>query len=422
VKISGVKGMNDILPAEVGAWQRIEDLCREHFDLYGYREVRTPVVEETRLFARSIGEATDIVGKEMYTFTDRKGKKQLSLRPEGTAGAVRAYIEHSVQAKDPVSKWWYAGPMYRYERVQAGRYRQFHQIGAEALGVAGPGMDAELLVMLDRLLRQALKIADVTLLLNSLGDRADRAAYVTRLKAHLADHLDTLCEDCKRRFEQNPLRTLDCKVPGCQPVLEAAPAIGDHLSDPARAHFETVTGLLSEMGVPFELKPRLVRGLDYYNRTAFEFVAGGLGAQNTVCAGGRYDDLVKTLGGPDVPAIGFAMGVERLLMLAADSLVAGPAGPEVFLVAVGDEAFGACFRLMDRLRAAGVAAEMDLRGGSLKSQMRRADKVQARYAAVIGETEIAEGAAKLKDLRGDGASGPFPFEGLAGAIRDPRND
>ena len=250
-KLSGVKGMNDILPEDVGAWQRIESAVRARFSRYGYRELRTPVVEETALFARSIGEATDIVGKEMYTFTDRKGKKSLSLRPEGTAGAVRAYIEHAVYQKEPVAKWWYQGPMYRYERVQAGRYRQFHQIGAEAFGVADPGLDAELIVMLDGLLRHDLALPGVVLNLNSLGDAESRPRYLEALVAHLQGHLDILCEDCRRRLELNPLRTLDCKVPTCQPVLDAAPSLGDYLSDAAKAHFDEVLRLLDAMDVPY---------------------------------------------------------------------------------------------------------------------------------------------------------------------------
>ena len=399
-----MKGMNDILPEQIGpqrpisAWQRLENACRVRFDLYGYREVRTPVVEETRLFARSIGESTDIVGKEMYTFSDRKGKKLLSLRPEGTAGVVRAFVQHSVHTRDPITKWWYGGPMYRYERVQAGRYRQFHQIGAEAIGVAEPAMDAELLVMLDRLLRDDLRISPLKLLVNSLGDRADRTAYVDLLKSYLKKHLDSLCEDCRRRYEQNPLRALDCKVPDCQPVLDEAPQIGESLSEPARRHFEKVLALLGEMDIELEVRPRLVRGLDYYNRTCFEFVAGGLGAHDTVCAGGRYDDLVGSLGGPRLPAIGFAMGVERLVMLLPEDPNLEPEGPRVFFVYVGEESLETCFRLMEEMRESGVSAEMDFRGGSVKSQMRRADKKGARFAIVIGETEIATRRVSLKEL------------------------
>ncbi len=422
MKILGVKGMNDILPDPLGpmsVWQRIEAACRARFDRYGYREVRTPIVEETRLFARSIGEETDIVGKEMYSFTDRKGKKQLSLRPEGTAGVVRSYIQHSVHSKNPITKWWYGGPMYRYERVQAGRYRQFHQIGAEALGVAAPAMDAEMLLMLDGLLRHDLGIQSLTLLINSLGDRADRASYVQALRDYLGSHLTGLCEDCKKRYERNPLRALDCKVPPCQPILDKAPRIKAHLSSEARTHFDTVLELLSGMQVPFEIKPRLVRGLDYYNRTCFEFVAGGLGAHDTVCAGGRYDDLVKTLGGPSIPAVGFALGMERLVLLAPKELSRRPEGPAVFFVSVDEEAISTCFRLTESLRRAGLEAEMDQRGGSVKSQMRRADKVHARFAVVIGEQETSEGAAHIKDLRAGEevpVETPVSFEDLAAEI------
>jgi histidyl-tRNA synthetase len=415
-KLSGVKGMNDILPEDVGAWQRIESAVRARFSRYGYRELRTPVVEETALFARSIGEATDIVGKEMYTFTDRKGKKSLSLRPEGTAGAVRAYIEHAVHQKEPVAKWWYQGPMYRYERVQAGRYRQFHQIGCEAFGVADPGLDAELIVMLDGLLRADLRLPGVTLHLNSLGDRESRPRYLEALVAHLSKHVDELCEDCRRRLETNPLRTLDCKVPTCQAVLDDAPLLGEYLSEAARAHFDEVRRLLDAMDVPYVLRPRLVRGLDYYNRTCFEFVAGGLGAQNAVAGGGRYDGLVKTLGGPDVPAIGFAMGVERLVLSLGEGAAASP-GPAVFVVAAGDEAFLPVFRLVETLRTAGIAAELDPRRGSVKSQMRRADKLGAAYAVVVGEAELESGRAELKDLRAQGEGATVALDDLADTLR-----
>ncbi len=418
-KIKAVKGMNDILPEgigvtrPVGEWQRVEDVFRRVFGLYAYQEVRTPVIEETGLYARVIGEATDIVGKEMYTFLDRGGKKSFSLRPEGTAGVVRAYMEHSVSSRDPITKWWYSGPMYRYERVQAGRYRQFYQVGAEAIGVAEPTIDAELLVMLDGLLRRELGIQDVELYINTLGDGKDRQDYTAALRGYLGKYLAELCEDCSRRYEVNPLRALDCKVATCQPILEAAPLIEGSLSLEARKHFEVVLSLLSARNVQVKIKPRLVRGLDYYNRTCFEFVAGGLGAQNTICAGGRYDGLVETLGGPSTPAIGFAAGVERLLMAMGASSSASD-GPDIFYVAVGEEAIPYCFNLVEEARSSGLRADMDLRAGSVKSQMRRADKQKSRFVAVIGDTEVSVGAVQLKDMRVgelvDG--GPFEFSVL----------
>ncbi|MDF1562271.1 MAG: histidine--tRNA ligase [Deltaproteobacteria bacterium] len=394
--------MNDLLPAELVRWHRLEAAMRDRFDRYGYGELRTPLLEETRLFARSIGDETDIVGKEMYTFPDRKGKKQLSLRPEGTASAVRAYIQHSVHGAEPVTRWWYFGPMYRHERVQAGRYRQFYQVGAEALGSADPSLEAEVISLFDGFLRQDLGLGEVELQVNNLGDSEDRKAYAAALVAHLDGHLEVLCEDCRRRKVENPLRTLDCKVPGCQPVMEAAPRLEDHLGEAARVHFAEVLSLLDALGIAWVRNHRLVRGLDYYNRTCFEFVAGGLGAQNTVCAGGRYDGLVAQLGGPKTPAVGFAAGIERLVSLMSDA--APEDAPElVAVVPVGTEVFPACLRLVEELRREGLRVDFDPRRGSLKSQMRRADKLGARVALVIGEDELAAGRVPAKDLRLEGA-------------------
>jgi len=410
MKIRGVKGMNDLLPTENPAWAWVEERFREVFGRYGYSEVRTPIVEETALFARSIGDSTDIVGKEMYTFGDRSGKKSLSLRPEGTAGAVRAYIEHSWSGREPVAKWWYMGPMYRYERVQAGRYRQFHQAGAEIFGVADPAIDAELLVMLDYLFREVFSLPGVELRLNSLGDAEARPAYLAALREVMSPHREALCADCQRRLETNPLRLLDCKVPTCQPLVEGAPTLDAYLGDEARAHFEAVKGLLDAAGVAYTLSPRLVRGLDYYNRTCFEFVSGDLGAQNAVCGGGRYDGLVKTLGGPDVPAIGFGLGLERLVSLVSEAAPSAPAPALVMISAGDDESFQRCFRLTDALRRAGVSVDLDLRRGSVRSQMKRADKSGATYALVIGERELEEGEAALKPLRGEGEGRPVRLE------------
>lgn len=411
--------MYDILPDSIGAWHRLEEAFRTRFARYGYQEIRTPIVEETRLFARSVGEATDIVGKEMYTFRDKSKKgRDLCLRPEATASAARAYVQHSLHQKEPTTKWWYIGPMYRYERVQTGRYRQFHQVGCEAFGSADPAVDAELLVMLDGLLRQDLGLGELELRLNSLGDPESRPAFVKALKTHLATHLGELCEDCQRRYEQNPLRTLDCKVESCQPILDEAPKMLEFLSEEARAHFDAVQALLGDLGVSYTLWGRLVRGLDYYNRTCFEFVAGGLGAQDTVCGGGRYDRLVKQLGGPDTPAVGFAMGLERLVMVLPEGAWGTGPGVAVSVVPLDDEAFRVCFRLVERLRGAGLHADLDLRRGSLKSQMRRADKLGARYAVVIGEDELASGRVRLKDLRTEGAEDvEVDLEALADEIR-----
>ena len=420
MKLKGVRGMRDLLSDVTPAWRWVESEFEAAFSRYGYREVRTPIVERTELFARSIGESTDIVGKEMYTFQDRKGRS-LSLRPEGTAGAVRAYVEHAWSQREPVTKWWYAGPMFRYEAVQAGRYRQFWQIGCEAFGAASPSVDAEQILLLDDLFRKRFQLPNLTLHLNSLGDADTRPAYVEALRAHLKGREEALCADCRRRLETNPLRVLDCKVPSCQPVLDGAPDIGETLSPQARAHFEAVRGLLDEAEVPYVLDPRLVRGLDYYNRTCFEFRSGDLGAQNAVAGGGRYDGLVRQLGGPDTPAVGFALGTDRLVSLIPEGLRPRPEGPTVALVAAGDdEVFRACFRLCQTLRREGVAADVDHRRGSVKSQMRWADKSGARYALVVGPDELERGEAELKPLRSDSRARRVRLDRLAEGILETK--
>ncbi|HSP78150.1 MAG TPA: histidine--tRNA ligase, partial [Myxococcaceae bacterium] len=318
-KISGVKGMNDILPGEVEIWQFVERTTRELFARFGYGEVRTPMVEDTALFVRSVGEETDIVGKEMYTFED-KGGRSLSLRPEGTAPAARAYIEHSVMNQEPLTRWYYLGPMFRYERMKTGRYRQFHQIGAEAYGSREPAQDVELMDMVVQLL-QKLGLSEVSLNINSLGDEACRPAYQARLVEHLRGHAGELCADCQRRLESNPLRVLDCKVERCQQIAQAAPSILESLCEPCRAHFDEVQRKLTALDIRFQVNPRIMRGLDYYTRTAFEFIAAhpALGTASTVGGGGRYDKLVKSLGGPDVPAVGFGLGLDRLCLLLKES-------------------------------------------------------------------------------------------------------
>jgi histidyl-tRNA synthetase len=395
VKISGVKGMNDILPADVGRWQEIEGAAREVFALYGYREVRTPVVEPFGLFARSVGETTDIVNKEMYVFED-KGEDLLALRPEGTAGTVRAYIEHGCHVDGP-QKWYYLGPMFRRERPQKGRYRQFHQIGVEAFGVAEPWIDVEQVALLDDLMRR-LGVA-TTIRLNSVGDAACRPAYLADLRAWLRARTGELCHDCRERTEKNPLRVLDCKVEACQPVLQAAPRLLDRLCAGCRDHFDSVRQGLDDLGVRHEVEPRLVRGLDYYVRTAYEFVSDAVGAQSSVAGGGRYDGLVETLGGPPTPGIGFALGEERLA-LAMEAAGRKPAGPrpEVFFVSADDAGRREAMRRAAELRRAGIPCDMDARGGKLKAQFKQAERVGARYAVVLGGDEAASGQAKLKDL------------------------
>ena len=395
MKIPSVKGMNDILPADVPRWQEMEAVAREVFALYGYREVRTPVVEHAQVFARGVGEATDIVNKEMYVFED-KGEELLALRPEGTAGVVRAFIEHGAYVEGP-QKWFYVGPMFRREKPQKGRYRQFHQIGCEAFGIAEPFIDAEQIALVDDYLSRLGVRAK--LLLNTVGDQACRPAYLVELKAYLVQHKGELCADCIDRIERNPLRVLDCKVESCQPVLIGAPRLIDRLCDGCRAHFDQVKGALDALGVAYEIQPRLVRGLDYYVRTAYEFTSDALGAQSSVLGGGRYDRLVETLGGPPTPGIGFALGQERLAMILEKRGRASPLrAPLVFFVTADAEGAVEALRRGAELRRAGIACDLDPRGGKMKAQFRQAERVGARYALVLGGNGVRSGQAKLKDL------------------------
>lgn len=395
--IQSVRGMNDGLPDTVETWQAFETIVRGWLRRYGYRELRTPILEHTGLFKRAIGEVTDIVEKEMYTFVDELNGETLTLRPEGTASAVRAAIQHNL-LYDGGKRLWYTGPMFRHERPQKGRYRQFHQVGVEALGFGGPDVDAELIVMCADLWR-ALGIAP-TLQLNTLGDAEARQRHRAKLIAHYEQHLDLLDEDGRRRLHSNPLRILDSKNPAMASVNEAAPQLMDELGDEARAHFEGVQALLTAQGVAFEINPRLVRGLDYYNRTVFEWVTDQLGAQGTVCAGGRYDGLVEQLGGKPAPAAGFAMGIERLLALMETAgSVPAAAVPDAYIVHAGEQAAVHAWRVATALRADGLAAVMHAGGGSFKSQMKKADASRARYAVIIGDDEAAAGEVTLKSLR-----------------------
>jgi histidyl-tRNA synthetase len=405
--------MNDVLPAEVARWQEMEQVAREVFALYGYREVRTPAVEHAQLFARGVGEATDIVNKEMYVFED-KGEELLALRPEGTAGTVRAFIEHGAYVEGP-QKWFYIGPMFRRERPQKGRYRQFHQIGCEAFGIAEPFIDAEQIALLaDYFARLGVT---ATLKLNSVGDQSCRPAYLADLKAYLSAHKGALCPDCNDRIERNPLRVLDCKVESCQPILEKAPRLIDRLCDGCRAHLDQVKGALDALGVAYRIDPRLVRGLDYYVRTAYEFTSDALGSQSAVAGGGRYDGLVETLGGPPTPGIGFALGQERLAMILEKAGRASPdRRPAVFFISA--DAAGAVegLRRAAELRRAGIACELDPRGGKMKAQFKQAERVGARYAVVLGGNEVQTGQAKLKDLA-TRAETPVALADLAARVR-----
>ncbi len=393
--MKAIRGFKDILPGEVEKWQYVESEARRVFGLFGFLELRIPVLEKTELFARSLGEATDIVGKEMYTFPDRDGDS-LTLRPEATTSIMRAYLESGLQVKEPVGKYYFIGPMFRHERPQKGRYRQFHQIDAEILGVQEPQADAEILVMLMRFLG-GLALKNLNLQVNSLGDPACRGPYRDEIQKFLRGKKDDLCEDCQRRLETNPLRVFDCKKEECQAQLAGAPVVLDFLCADCRRHFERVKSLLEELHLPYSVNPRMVRGLDYYTRTAFEVVAGDLGAQNSVCGGGRYDRLAEEIGGPPVPAIGFAIGVERLVMLLPEEKNY-LRYPDAFIAALGEEAQRKGFALAQGLRDAGVWVEIDYEGKSLKSQMRKAGRFKTPWVVILGEEELKKNRAVLRDM------------------------
>jgi len=407
VTISGIKGFNDILPGEVEKWQHIEKVARRVFELYGFSEIRVPILEKTELFARSIGDATDIVEKEMYSFVD-KGDNRVTMRPEGTAGVMRAFIEHKLHAIDPVTKLYYMGPMFRYERPQKGRYRQFHQIGAEVTGVTNPLVDAQVLTMLCHFFAE-LGLSEPRLEINSLGCPDCRAAYRGVLREFLHSKMDELCDDCRRRVETNPLRALDCKSSGCKAATSNAPSVLEHLDKGCAEHFAATRHFLEVAGTPYSINHRMVRGLDYYTRTTFELVTGMLGAQSAVAAGGRYDGLVSDLGGPNIPGIGFAMGVERVALLLAEQDF--KRSPDLFIAALGEPARDQAFRLMSSLQRIGVSVETDYEGKSLKSQMRRSDKFNARFTLIIGEEELAIGRGFLKSMSaGTQEETPFTVE------------
>lgn len=396
MKIAAVRGFRDILPEESPLWQRLESQARRSFAAYRFSEIILPVIERTELFARAIGETTDIVEKEMYTFIDRDDES-LTLRPEGTASVIRAYIEHNLSHREPVSKLFYVGPMFRRERPQKGRYRQFHQIGAEILGRDDPLIDAELLLMLNDLFT-ALHL-DVTVDVNSLGCSECRPRYREALQAFGESKLAELCENCHARLHRNPLRLLDCKEPGCRQATADAPVLTDFLCDPCRDHFARVQAYLRQEHVAFTINPRLVRGLDYYCRTSFEVLAQGLGSQNAVCGGGRYDGLVEQLGGPAMPGIGFAIGVERLVMLLQAQEQQYALLPDLFIVPLGQAAEGQGFAVARRLRQSGYRVELESGSRGLKAQMRRADKLGARHVLILGDNELAAGKGTVRDMQ-----------------------
>jgi histidyl-tRNA synthetase len=392
--------MNDVPPPEVAKWQFVEEKARLLLDAFAYRELRTPILEYTGLFSRTVGEATELVEKQMYTFDDRDGSS-VSMRPEGTASAVRAYIARSQWNREPVTRWYYMGPMFRHERAQRGRLRQFHQIGAEVFGLGGPAVDAEMIAMLVALFvelglpAQALEVA-----INSLGDPGERSAYRETLRAYFAGHVDKLDDFSKRRLDGNPLRILDSKDPEVQALCAGAPILLDVLGEKSKQHFEAVRRHLSDLGVDSVLDPRLVRGLDYYTGTIFEIKAkiGDLGAQNTIAGGGRYDLLVSSLGGPEVPAIGFALGVERVLLAMAPPAESFEPGLVLFIAALGARARAFALPLAHRLRLAGLRTEIEHRDVGLKAQLKRADALRARLALIVGDNELATGKLVLRDL------------------------
>jgi len=404
MKVTAIKGFSDIFPGEVETWQWVEEQARRVFAAYNFAEIRIPILEKTELFSRSIGETTDIVEKEMYTFDDRDSRSaetteatKLTLRPEGTAGVVRAYVESETYKVEPVRKLYYMGPMFRRERPQKGRMRQFHQIGAEALGRGDPFIDAEVLLMLGDFFR-AVGLETVALELNSLGCADCRPGYRQRLLEFLKTREAALCDNCRRRMERNPLRALDCKEPGCRHETKTAPSILDFLCAPCREHFAVVKKQLSEAKVVYELNPRMVRGLDYYCRTTFEWTSEHLGSQSAVAAGGRYDGLVEELGGPSIPGVGFAMGVERLTMLLRMKNSGALRGPSVYVVWIGEKARDWAFPVVHRLRREGLAVEMEGETRSMKSQMRRADKLGAQAVLIVGDDELQKGRALLRDM------------------------
>jgi len=415
-KLQAIRGMNDVLPAESHQWEYFENTLRGWLADYGYQNIRTPIVESTPLFVRSIGEVTDIVEKEMYSFTDSLNGDSLTLRPEGTAGTLRAVVEHNL-LYNTTQKLWYMGPMFRHERPQKGRYRQFHQIGVEALGMNGPDIDAEIIAMTAELWRR-LGLADsVQLEINTLGNKEERAAHREALIAYLEQHVAILDEDGKRRLYSNPLRVLDTKNPALQEMANAAPRLSDYLGDASRAHYEGWKALIDALGIPYVENPRLVRGLDYYNQSVFEWVTTELGAQGTVCAGGRYDGLIEQLGGKPAPGIGFGMGMERVLLLLAEKgLLPARRSVDVFIVNQGQGTTAYAMQLAQSLRMAGHSVIQHMGDASFKSQMKKADGSGAAVALIIGENEVATAQVVIKPLRADAAQETVAAADVAAAV------
>ena len=398
MKIQAIRGVKDILPDEIKKWHWVENKAYQIFSRYGFKEIRPPIFEKTKLFSRGLGETTDIVEKEMYTFDDRGGEK-ITLRPEGTASVVRAFIEHKMFSSQTVHKFYYLGPMFRYERPQAGRLRQFYQIGVEVMGTHDPSIDAEVMIMLMEFFN-SLGLNQFELQINSLGCDKCRPQYEETLKQAIVNHLPNLCDNCNKRYKKNPLRVLDCKVKRDMEITLTLPKITDHICSECKNHFEKVNTLLKEIGIPYSINPKLVRGLDYYTHTAFEVTSCKLGAQNAICGGGRYNTLVEQFDGPTTPCFGFALGLERLISLIQfDNINNVYKNPDVFVVSLGEKAKSISFNLVHRLRSGGLSVERDYDGSSIKSQMRKANKSESRFALIIGENEIKSGKYQLKNMQ-----------------------
>lgn len=418
MKYKTLKGLQDILAPDIPVWQHIEAVARDIFRTYGYQEIRLPILESTEIFTRSIGETSDIVEKEMYTFQDRGGRS-VTLRPEGTASFVRAYVEHHLYNNPAPQKFYYMGPMFRYERPQAYRYRQFYQIGAEAMGIEDPNLDAEIISLLSAILRR-IGLEGLNFEITSIGCKACRPGYREALKNYLRDKLDGFCGDCRRRYDLNPLRILDCKVPECISSRQGSPPVLDYLCAGCREHFDGLKYNLDLLKVPHTINPNLVRGLDYYTKTAFEVTSESLGSQKAVAAGGRYDGLVDEFGGPPTPGIGFALGMERIVPLIKGSVKTSE-GPDLFICPLGDEASVKALVLAEQLRTHGVRIEANLESSSIRSQMRKADRIGARNVLVLGEDEIRKGEVVVKDMTtGTETRTPIDIQELARLIREKK--
>jgi histidyl-tRNA synthetase len=413
MKYSALKGIHDIFPPEIYKWQKVESLAEKVFTSYGFQEIRPPIIESTDIFTRSIGETTDIVEKEMYTFSDKAGRS-ITLRPEGTAPAVRCYVENHLYNMPAPQKFFYSGPMFRYERPQAGRFRQFYQIGVEAFGISDPKIDSEILLMLNNFF-ESLSINNINIQINSIGCELCRPNYKKALKNYFSDKFNELCSDCKRRYEVNPLRILDCKINSCINLRKDAPRVIDFLCPECKDHFTKLQNYLILSNIKFTVNPDMVRGLDYYTRTTFEVTCENLGSQNAIAAGGRYDKLVEEFGGPPTPAIGFAIGMERLTSIIQIPDKDIPT-PMVFIAAIGDDAELKALQISQKLRRNGYWVELSYKGQSLKSQMRKADRIKSKIVFIIGDEELKTGKLKWKSLY-DGISGEISFNEIEDFIK-----